>query len=72
MLTMTESAEELRNRIIEDLYIMDMEELRTLYGAIAAIAAEKATKLADRDWVEKNLSREKIAEEVTKYRQSIK
>jgi len=70
MLTMSESPEELRNRIKEDLDILDTDELKEVYKTIATIAAEKAIKLADRDWIGKGLSREKIKEEVTKYRQS--
>jgi hypothetical protein len=70
MLTMSDNAEVLRNRIKEDLDILDMDELKKLYQTIAAIAAEKAIKLADREWEEKGLSREKIKEEVKNYRQS--
>ena len=72
MLTMNESPEELRNRIKEDLDILDTDELKEVYKTIAAIAAEKAIKLADRDWIGKGLSREKIKEEVNKYRQAHK
>jgi hypothetical protein len=67
---MSDNAEVLRNRIKEDLDILDMDELKKLYQTIAAIAAEKAIKLADREWEEKGLSREKIKEEVKNYRQS--
>jgi hypothetical protein len=70
MLTMSDNAEVLRNRIKDDLDILDMDELKKLYQTIAAIAAEKAIKLADREWEEKGLSREKIKEEVKNYRQS--
>ena len=70
MLTMSENTESLKNKIKEDLDILDMDELKRVYQTIAAIAAEKAIKLADRDWMEKGLSREKIEEEVKKYRQS--
>ncbi|MGD2085703.1 MAG: hypothetical protein PVH61_05910 [Candidatus Aminicenantes bacterium] len=70
MLTMSDNAEVLRNRIKEDLDILDMDELKKLYQTIAAIAAEKAIKLADKEWEEKGLSREKIKEEVKSYRQS--
>ncbi len=72
MLAMSDNAEVLRNRIKEDIDILDMDELKKLYQTIAAIAAEKAIKLADRDWEEKGLSREKIKEEVKNYRQSKK
>lgn len=72
MLTMSDNAEVLRNRIKEDLDILDMDELKKLYQTIAAISAEKAIKLADRDWEEKGLSREKIREEVKNYRKSKK
>ena len=41
MLTMNESPEELRNRIKEDLDILDTDELKEVYKTIAAIAAEK-------------------------------
>jgi hypothetical protein len=67
---MSDNAEVLRNRIKEDLDILDMDELKKLYQTIAAIAAEKAIKLADKEWEEKGLSREKIKEEVKSYRQS--
>jgi len=67
---MNESPEELRNRIKEDLDILDTDELKEVYKTIAAIAAEKVIKRADRDWIGKDLSREKIKEEVIKYRQS--
>jgi hypothetical protein len=67
---MSDNAEVLRNRIKDDLDILDMDELKKLYQTIAAIAAEKAIKLADREWEEKGLSREKIKEEVKNYRQS--
>ncbi|MFC2140691.1 hypothetical protein ACFLQP_00145 [Acidobacteriota bacterium] len=70
MLTMSDNAEVLRNRIKQDLDILDMDELKKLYQTIAAIAAEKAIKLADREWEEKGLSREKIKAEVKNYRQS--
>lgn len=70
MLTISDNAEVLRNRIKQDLDILDMDELKKLYQTIAAIAAEKAIKLADREWEEKGLSREKIKEEVKNYRQS--
>jgi hypothetical protein len=72
MLTTADSTEVLRNKIKEDLDILDTDDLRKLYNMIAAMAAEKATKLADRDWMEKGLSREKIKEEVKRYRQSNK
>lgn len=70
MLAMYDNAEVLRNKIKEDLDILDMEELKQLYQTIAVIAAEKAIKLADRNWQGKGLSREKIKEEVRNYRQS--
>jgi hypothetical protein len=70
MLTMSEDTEALRSKIKEDLDILDMDELKRVYQTIAAIAAEKAIKLADRDWMEKDISREKIEEEVKRYRQS--
>ena len=70
MLTMSENPEVLRNKIKEDLEILDMDELKKVYQTIALIAAEKAIKLADRDWLEKGVSREKIEAEIQKYRQS--
>ncbi len=70
MLTMTENTEAMKNKIKDDLDILDIEELKRVYQTIAAIAAEKAVKLADRDWMEKGLSREKIKEEIKRYRQS--
>jgi hypothetical protein len=67
MLTITENAETLKNKIKDDLDILDMDELQRIYRTIATIAAEKAIKLADRDWMEKGLSRVKIEEEVKMY-----
>jgi len=70
MFAATSNAEELRTKIKEDLCILDMDELQTLYRTIAALAAEKAIKFADKDWAGRFLSREKINKEVEEYRHS--
>ena len=70
MLLPVDNPDLLRSKIKEDIDYFDLEELRKLYKSIAAIAAEKAIKLADKYWVEKNLSREKIQQEVENYRKS--
>ena len=70
MLAVSNSAEVLRNKIKEDVDMLEIDELKKLYQTISAMAAEKAIKFADRDWEEKGLSREKIKEEVEKYRHS--
>ncbi|UCH96668.1 MAG: hypothetical protein JSV88_07405 [Candidatus Aminicenantes bacterium] len=70
MLAVSDSAEVLRNKIKEDVDMLEIDELKKLYQTLAAMAAEKAIKFADRDWEEKGLSREKIKEEVEKYRHS--
>ena len=70
MLAMYDNAEVLRKKIKEDLAVLDMDELKKLYQTIADLAAEKAIKLADRDWQEKGLSSKKIKEEVINYRQA--
>jgi len=70
MLAVSDSAEVLRNRIKKDLDMLEIDELKKLYQTLAAMAAEKAIKLANRDWEEKELSREKIKKEVEEYRHS--
>lgn len=70
MLAVSDNAEVLRNKIKEDVDMLEIDELKKLYQTISAMAAEKAIKFADRDWEEKGLSREKIKEEVEKYRHS--
>lgn len=70
MLAVSDSAEVLRNKIKEDLDMLETDELKKLYQTLAAMAAEKAIKFADRDWEERNLSREKIKKEVENYRHS--
>lgn len=70
MITVTETPEMLRDKIKSSLEIMDTDDLKKLYQVIAGIAAEKTVKFADMDWVEKDLSRERIKEEVHQYRQS--
>ncbi len=70
MLAASDNAEVLRNRIKEDLDLIDITELKELYRMLASMAAEKAIKFADRDWKERGLSREKIEQEVANYRQS--
>lgn len=70
MLAVSDSAEVLRNRIKEDLDMLEIDELKKLYQTLAAMAAEKAIKFANRDWKEKELSREKIKKEVEEYRHS--
>lgn len=70
MLTMAESPETLRSRLKEDIDKFDMDELKKLYDMIATIAAEKAIKLADIAWEKEGISRERIEEEVRKYRQA--
>jgi len=42
MLAVSDSAEVLRNRIKEDLDMLEIDELKKLYQALAAMAAEKA------------------------------
>ncbi len=71
MITTGNSPEVLRNKIKKSLDIMDTDDLMQLYQVVAGIAAEKATKFADMDWIEKDLSSDLIKEEVKKYRQSI-
>jgi hypothetical protein len=70
MITTAESPEVLRNKIKSSLDIMDTDELKRLYQLIAGIAAEKATKLADMDWDLKDMSRDKINEELKNFRHS--
>lgn len=70
MLAVSDSAEVLRNKIKEDLDMLETDELKKLYQTLAAMAAEKAIKFADKDWEERNLSREKIKKEVENYRHS--
>ncbi len=70
MLAVSDSAEVLRSKIKEGLDILEIEELKKLYQTLAVMAAEKATKFADRDWEERGLSREKIEKEVENYRHS--
>ena len=72
MPAMSDNAAVLRSRIKQDLDNLDIEALKQVYQTIAVIAAEKTIKLADRDWQEKGLSREKVKEEVKNYRQSKK
>ena len=71
-MTTADNTEVLRNKIKEDLDFLDTDDLRKLYNMVAAMAAEKATKLADKDWMEIGISRETIKEEVKRYRQSHK
>jgi predicted GIY-YIG superfamily endonuclease len=70
MLAATSNADVLRTKIKEDLDILDVDELQKLYQTLAAMAAEKAVKLANKDWAERFISREKISAEVEKYRKS--
>jgi predicted GIY-YIG superfamily endonuclease len=70
MLAATSNADVLRTKIKEDLDILDVDELQKLYQTLAAMAAEKAIKLANKDWTERFISREKISAEVEKYRKS--
>ncbi len=70
MLAVSDSAEVLRNRIKEDLDMLEIDELKKLYQTLATMAAGKAIKFADRDWEERELSREKIKNEVEEYRHS--
>jgi hypothetical protein len=70
MLAISDNSQVLRNRIKEDLVILDMDELKELSQTIVAMAAEKAIKSAGRDWEEKKLSREKIRDEVENQSQS--
>lgn len=70
MITMADSPEFLRDKIKLSLDIMDIDDLKKLYHLISRIAAEKATKFANLDWTEKSLSREKINDEIKRYRQS--
>jgi hypothetical protein len=65
-----DSADVLRNRIKEDLDMLEIDELKKLYQTLSAMAAEKAIKFADRDWEEKKMSREKIEKAVEEYRHS--
>lgn len=68
MLAATSNVDVLRSKIKEDLDILDLDELQKLYQTIAAMAAEKAIKFANKDWGERFISREKINSEVEKYR----
>lgn len=70
MLATTSNVEVLRTKIKEDIEILDVDELQKLYQTIAAMAAEKAVKFADKDWAERFISREKITDEVEMYRKS--
>jgi hypothetical protein len=70
MLAAASNAEILRSKIKEDLDILELDELHQLYQTLAAMAAEKAIKYADKDWVDRFISRKKINEEVEKYRNS--
>lgn len=70
MIITADNPEVLRDKIKHSLDIMDTDDLKRLYHLIAGIAAEKATKFANLDWAEKNLSRELIDEEIKNYRQS--
>ena len=66
----TSNVDVLKNKIKEDIDIMDIDELQKLYQTIAAMAAEKAIKFADKDWTERLISCEKIADEVEQFRKS--
>lgn len=70
MLALSDDVETLRKKIINDLHILDMDDLKKVYQTMAAIAAEKAIKFADRDWQDKEISREKIDKEIKNFRQS--
>lgn len=70
MIATAESPDVLRSKIKHSLDIMDTDELKRLYQFVSGIVAEKVTKFADMDWVEKGLSRDLIKEEVDNYRKS--
>lgn len=70
MITIADTPEVLRRKIIHGLESMDFDELKRLHQLIAGIAAEKAILLADMDWKNNGLSRDKINEELKKYRQA--
>ncbi|HLP47208.1 MAG TPA: hypothetical protein VK186_04740 [Candidatus Deferrimicrobium sp.] len=70
MFAATSNTDALRTKIKEDLDILDLDELQKLYQTLAAMAAEKAIKFANKDWAERFISRESISDEVEKYRQS--
>ncbi|MGE5344038.1 MAG: hypothetical protein ACM3SY_21405 [Candidatus Omnitrophota bacterium] len=70
MFAAASNAEVLRTQIKEDLDILDLDELQSLYRMLATMAAEKAIKYANKDWTERFISREKINDEVEKYRHS--
>ncbi len=70
MLAATSNVDALRTKIKEDLDILELDELQKLYQTIAAMAAEKAIKFANKDWAERFISREKINTEVERFRNS--
>lgn len=70
MLTIPNDPQALRDKIKKDLDILDTDELQQLYRVFARVAAKKAIRFADSDWIEKGLSRDHINKEINSYRKS--
>jgi hypothetical protein len=70
MITTVDDTNVLREKIKGSLDVLSTDELKELHNMIARFAAEKATKLADIDWQERNISRDSIKEAVRQSRAS--
>ena len=70
MITIPNDPQVLRDKIRQDLDVLDMDELKQMYRMIAQTAAKKAILFADIDWEEKGLSREQVKKEISNYRKS--
>lgn len=72
MSTATQTTEELKEKIRNDLDRLDGDDIREICSLIARRAGEKASRLATVIWDREKLSREKINQTVQTYRNSKK
>ena len=58
----------LKNKIKQTMDVLDTDQLKEVFDVIAGMAADRAAKFAEIDWIESGLSREQIKNEVDNYR----
>ena len=70
MVTINQETKELKEKIIREIESFDYDKIKQIYTFVSSLAADNITKIADADWDEKSITRDKINKTITAYRKT--
>lgn len=70
MVTLTETVDQMRNKIREDIDHLDSDTIKKIYTLISEEALDEAMDLATEEWDKNHLSAEKIQQSIDDYRKN--